>query len=371
MATNNPFELGKNRIEALSDGVFAIAMTILVLGFKLPVLPPDSPNVLVAPAIFNLWPAFVTYVVAFVGLGVYWILHHMVFHIIRTVDRMLLWLNILFFLFISILPLSVQLMNSFLRAPITPVLFGVNLALVGWLLYIQWAYALAHPKMINESLTRSYRDAIGLRILVAPIATTLTALICFWSVPTSLAVYALLLPFYIFPSRQERSGHYTAHPDEHPPSRIWLRRLLIVGGIFLSILGWVLFRPDLLFTNAKVHENLPSLTAHPLISGEFQGLAHETHGKATILESGGRRILRFTGFFTSNGPDVHVYLVAAPDASQDETIHHAGFINLGKMKGNQGDQNYDLPPEAQSPNYRSVSLWCERFNVNFGSCSLR
>jgi hypothetical protein len=82
-------------------------------------------------------------------------------------------------------------------------------------------------------------------------------------------------------------------------------------------------------------------------------------------------VLRFTGFSTSNGPDVHVYLVAAPDAFDDDTVRHAGFINLGKMKGNQGDQNYELPPGVDLSIYRSVSLWCQRFNVNFGACSLR
>ena len=78
----------------------------------------------------------------------------------------------------------------------------------------------------------------------------------------------------------------------------------------------------------------------------------------------------FTKFSTSNGPDVHVYLVAAPDATKDYIIHHAGFINLGKMKGNEGDQNYELPNGIDLKTYRSVSLWCQRFNVNFGSCSL-
>src|SRR5690348_14897649 len=70
---SRPFELGKNRIEALSDGVFAIAMTLLILEFHIPNLPPNAPNVMVVPALWHLWPKFVTYAISFVSLGVYWI----------------------------------------------------------------------------------------------------------------------------------------------------------------------------------------------------------------------------------------------------------------------------------------------------------
>lgn len=376
MAGTNPFELGKNRIEALSDGIFAIAMTILVLGFKLPELPANAPNTQVAPAILALWPTFLTYSVAFIGLGVYWILHHFVFHVIRSVDGTCLWLNILFFLFISILPFSVQLMNQFPRAEITPVLFGANLAIVGWLLNFQWMYALSRPRIMSESLSKSYRDAIGFRVALAPVAATLTALICFWSVTTSLAIYLLILPFYFLPAKQERKQRLNPDSEDDEETRgetgwVTPRRLLLSAGILVGLIGWYLFRPELLFVNARVDERLSPIGARKLLAGEFKGLAHETRGHAEVLEVQGKHVLRFTNFSTSNGPDVHVYLVAAPDASSDDAIHHAGFINLGKMKGNQGDQNYELPASWDPTTYRSVSLWCERFNVNFGACSLK
>jgi hypothetical protein len=77
-----------------------------------------------------------------------------------------------------------------------------------------------------------------------------------------------------------------------------------------------------------------------------------------------------TNFETSNGPDVRVYLVAAEDAKDNETVKKAGFIDLGSMKGNKGDQNYDVPADADLNKYRSVSIWCRRFSVNFGAASL-
>jgi hypothetical protein len=84
----------------------------------------------------------------------------------------------------------------------------------------------------------------------------------------------------------------------------------------------------------------------------------------------GARVLRFTDFATSNGPDVRVYMVAAPDASDDETVTRSGFVELGALKGNQGDQNYEIPASLDLAKYRTVTIWCKRFSVNFASAPL-
>jgi Electron transfer DM13 len=81
-------------------------------------------------------------------------------------------------------------------------------------------------------------------------------------------------------------------------------------------------------------------------------------------------MLRFMNFRTSNGPNVHVYLVAADDAKDSEAVRHAGFIDLEPIKGNIGDQNYVLGPDVDLSRYRAVSIWCQRFSVNFGAASL-
>jgi hypothetical protein len=81
-------------------------------------------------------------------------------------------------------------------------------------------------------------------------------------------------------------------------------------------------------------------------------------------------LLRLTEFVTSNGPDVRVYLIAAADATDDATVKQAGFVELGKLKGNQGDQNYDIPADLDLDKYRAVTIWCRRFNVNFGTAPL-
>jgi len=196
------FEIGKTRIETLSDGIFAIVMTLLILELHVPNLPTNAPNVEVAPALIALWPKFLSYIVAFVSLGFFWVGHHIMYHGIRRADRTLLWLNIFFFMFVSLLPFSTSVLNAFSQAFVAPLFFGTNLAIIGWLLFFQWTYAKSQPDMFAEFVSAEYRETVTLRMLLVPAATTLTAFICFWSVEISLAIYLLLLPLYVLP------GHF-------------------------------------------------------------------------------------------------------------------------------------------------------------------
>ena len=214
-AESRSFELGKNRIEALSDGIFAIAMTLLVLELHIPDLPPNAPNVQVAPALFKLWPKFLTYAVSFISLGVYWIGHHNMYHAIRRSDRVLLWLNILFFMFVSLLPFSTSFLNAFRQTQVAPLFLGANLTSIGWLLYLQWAYASAQPEMVAGFVTPAYRTLVRSRFLMIPIVATLTMLVCFWSANILLAVYAVLLPFYMIPSQFDRHSVQSTAPAAH------------------------------------------------------------------------------------------------------------------------------------------------------------
>ena len=161
------------------------------------------------------------------------------------------------------------------------------------------------------------------------------------------------------------------------------KRKLMVGSIAVVIvaIGWYLFRPELLFISKTVNEALPggvttagtspAAQAMTLSTGRFHGVAHKTSGVATVHHlSDGKRLVRLTAFETSNGPDVRVYLVAANDANDSETVTRAGFIDLGALKGNKGDQNYEVPAGIDLSQYQSVTIWCRRFGVNFATAPL-
>lgn len=128
-------------------------------------------------------------------------------------------------------------------------------------------------------------------------------------------------------------------------------------------------------TNVRVNEAMPAVNGGAprlVASGNFYGVLHPTSGTATIYQmDDGMRMLRFTNFETSNGPDVHVYMVAAQDAKDAETVKRAGFVDLGSIKGNVGDQNYTLPSDLDLVKYGAVSIWCKRFSVDFGAAPLK
>jgi electron transfer DM13 len=156
------------------------------------------------------------------------------------------------------------------------------------------------------------------------------------------------------------------------------KQLLILGIAVLTAGAWYAFRPERLFINQRVNESFPSETvaaapADPslITSGQFHAVAHKSTGRASIYRlPDGRRILRFSQFETSNGPDVQVYLGAASDATDSDTVTKAGFYSLGPIKGNIGDQNYDIPSDVDLSRYKSVTIWCRRFGVNFGTAPL-
>lgn len=113
--------------------------------------------------------------------------------------------------------------------------------------------------------------------------------------------------------------------------------------------------------------------ATTLETGTFHGKVHNTSGRATVYqEPDGRLILRLTNFKTSNGPDVHVILIAAKDADDDANFLKSNTerVELGKLKGNEGDQNYEIPKRTDLNKFQTVSIYCQRFNANFGAAPL-
>ena len=159
-----------------------------------------------------------------------------------------------------------------------------------------------------------------------------------------------------------------------------IKRTIIIGsGVIVLAIAWYAFRPELLFVNKTVSEEFPggpvvaSIDKGPMIitKGNFKGLAHETSGLASIYRLGdGKLTLRLSEFATSNGPDVHVYLVATEVEKGNDAVKQAGFIDLGSIKGNIGDQNYEIPTDVDVSGFGAVWIYCVAFSVNFATATL-
>lgn len=120
-------------------------------------------------------------------------------------------------------------------------------------------------------------------------------------------------------------------------------------------------------------EPTPSTTGPvALLSGSFHPVEHEGTGTATIYRlEDGKLVLRFENFEVLNGPDLFVWLSGASDANGAQEILDGGYISLGSLKGNSGNQNYELPGDIDLSKYHSVSIWCRAFSVNFATAPLR
>jgi Electron transfer DM13 len=175
--------------------------------------------------------------------------------------------------------------------------------------------------------------------------------------------------------RNGKQGEETMNAN----GKSWIARnkwkIGILGLALLTGMWWA-FRPEKLFVNQKVNEASPfaeSGDAHPEFTGRLEGKLHSTSGRATIYRTGdGKEFLRLTDFATSNGPDVHVLLAQGNDPAlgQEVVKEEHDWVELGALKGNQGDQNYDLPAAADVQKYQAVVIYCERFHAVFGVAQL-
>jgi len=159
----------------------------------------------------------------------------------------------------------------------------------------------------------------------------------------------------------------------------WLvRKKLLVGVMGLAVLAgaWWAFRPEKLFINEKVNEEPPAAVGtqpQPIYTGKLEGRIHQTTGRATIYRAAdGKQYLRLSDFTTSNGPDVHVLLARVDDKGLEQGVvkGELDHVELGALKGNQGDQNYDLPAAVDLNRYQAVVIYCERFHAIFGVAQL-
>ena len=113
-------------------------------------------------------------------------------------------------------------------------------------------------------------------------------------------------------------------------------------------------------------------SAKVLAKGEFHKADKAGSGTVTLYQlADGKRVLRLTDFSVDNGPDLHVRLIAADDAKDTASVAKADHVELGKLKGNKGNQNYDLPENEDLSKYKVVSIWCNRFSVNFAAAPLK
>ena len=188
---------GKGRIEALTDGIFAVAMTLLVLDLRLPdalaLAAIDDAGL--RTALLTLLPKLESYVISFLVLCIFWLGHHRLMHLVRGVDHLFLWRNLLFILFITFVPFSTSLMGQYRSLDDAPLVYGVNLALVLAAQFLMWRHALFHlmdgAQGEVAARWRTVRDRYVIAFIIVAAAVLLAAL------DWRFAAYLYLLLFFV------------------------------------------------------------------------------------------------------------------------------------------------------------------------------
>lgn len=193
------------RVEAFSDGVFAIAITLLVLEIKVPEPDVTGHGSSLLQALRSLWPSYLGYLISFVTIGVMWVNHHSMFVLIRRIDRYFLLLSVFFLMCIAFLPFPTAVLAEYLSEPkgrrVAVAMYSATFVLIALAYNGLWWYAVREGRLLAPDADRAVVETISRRYLIGPSAYLVSFALAFISVWASLAVHFLLIAFYLLPVR--------------------------------------------------------------------------------------------------------------------------------------------------------------------------
>jgi uncharacterized membrane protein len=162
---------GIGRILALSDGVFAIALTLLILDIAVPATTSDDE---LGKALLHLWPRYLAYLLSFLVIARFWVIHHQTFRLIVRDNATLVWLNFLLLLFIAFLPFPTAVLGAHERSPAAAVLYAVALCLTSGSSAAYLWYATGRGNLLRPDVRRGQIRAMRARSLSGPVFFALT-----------------------------------------------------------------------------------------------------------------------------------------------------------------------------------------------------
>ncbi len=192
--------MSTSRLEAFSDGVFAIAATLLVLDLHVQAKPGQ-----LAGALGHEWPHYATFVVSFLTIGIIWVNHHGQFHRVAAVDRPLLFLNLLLLMFVVLIPFPTELLAMYLHAGsdqhVAAAVYSGTLLAMGLCFAASWRYIAGHERLLTRAISERElrmlvsRNAVGQGVYVVAVG------VAFISAPVCLALCGLAAVYYTLPGR--------------------------------------------------------------------------------------------------------------------------------------------------------------------------
>jgi uncharacterized membrane protein len=189
--------MNKNRLENFSDGVFAIAVTLLILNLHIPESK-DLDNPQLNHAIYRLVPHAITFAFTFLVIGVFWVAHHRIFSFVKVLNNTLLWLNIVYLMFIALMPLPAAILSEHPFLPSAILLYTITLLIIALLHFVLMEYTLRNKHLKHEALTREVYLSAKRNAIVGPVCYIMAAATSFISGYISFTFILAAIVYYIF-----------------------------------------------------------------------------------------------------------------------------------------------------------------------------
>lgn len=191
---NNTNHFGVHRLEAFTDGVLAIVATLLILNIEVPEnIPIDE----LRGKLFDMWPHYISYILSFIIVGMYWYIHHVIMKLITRVDSVTLWLNLLFLMVIAYIPFPTELMSEYRHELLSVQFFGISQVLTGFLIASLWIYTVVIKKNVIKEMTGSSINMITIAVVMPPIINLVALLAAFFNVFFSIVLFFIAPVLYI------------------------------------------------------------------------------------------------------------------------------------------------------------------------------
>ena len=191
------------RLEALGDGIFSIAMTIMVIELALPVVKDASGNAF-WNALKIVSSDFLCYVISFVVLGIMWFGHRMMFEYIGRTNRYFIFLGVLFYMVVCLVPFSTRFLAAETLKWYAIMLYGINLSLCNLTLYAQWIYGINRKRLLERELPEEVRKEAQKLFLLSPCVYAVAIVISFFAPLVSVIIYVVTPIVYLIPNKLDK-----------------------------------------------------------------------------------------------------------------------------------------------------------------------
>jgi uncharacterized membrane protein len=204
--SNSKRRYGLDRVLAISDGVFAFAITLLVLDLFVPVLSSGATSADLGQALSQEYTSFVSYLLSFFIAGVWWNAHNRNFSFLRSADSTLRWLNLLFLLWIALLPFFTKILDQYINLQLAVVLYALDQAGAGSFLTLSWWYSSGHHRLMDNTVDDRTIKHITMRNAVAPLSFIISIGLSFFGFIVTFISWWAMVPAFILIRRVERRG---------------------------------------------------------------------------------------------------------------------------------------------------------------------